>query len=174
MSPAQRNAIHLSAAAVVALVIGATLAACGSATGHRPAAPRQGNAVALMADPAWSLQVPPSARVGPGPATATVLVRGYRVEVTLAPNRDSSPDAVGVRLTRAGRPVTNATIGLAVSMLDMDMGRQYMGRLRRVQSGRFRERFGALGMPGRWEIRLVVSMNGGRPFPLVLVDHMRS
>jgi hypothetical protein len=63
-------------------------------------------------------------------------------------------------------------VELAFSMLDMDMGRQYLGQLRHSGPGRYSMRYDALGMPGRWELRLVVTPTSGKAFAVVLVDRM--
>jgi hypothetical protein len=113
-----------------------------------------------------------TARIGPGASRATIYKAGYRVTVTIGPNRSSRANAVSVALLTHGRPVHHTHIGLTISMLDMDMGQQVLGRLREAGAGRYERRYGALGMPGHWGMRFNVEPPDGKRFSVVVVDRM--
>ena len=88
-----------------------------------------------------------SARVGPGPVTATVSKSPYKVRVRVTPNRAAVPNAFSLTLTRDGKPVPGAEVITKFDMLDMEMGEQSY-RLRGAAAGRLRE-VGARARDGR-------------------------
>jgi YtkA-like len=114
-----------------------------------------------------------SARLGPGPATASARAHGYEVRVQLAPNRAGLANATSLQLRQRGRLVSGARVSLVVSMLDMDMGRQLMGRLAQTAPGTYARPEPALGMAGRWGMRFDVLPRKGAPFSITVVDRMR-
>ena len=107
-------------------------------------------------------------RVGPGPVQETILVGGYRVEVSLTPNRSTSNGIVSLRLTKRGRPV-RARVRLTTTMLTMNMG--YTGVLNQTKPGWYKHAWPVLGMGGRWRLLYVIAPTRGKRFTINLIDH---
>jgi hypothetical protein len=100
----------------------------------------------------------------------TVVLAGYRVEMSLTPNRVSSNATVAVELAQQGRPVSAARIRLTTMLLTMDMG--YTGLLLQTKPGRYVHAWPALGMPGRWRLQYEIVPRGGRRVLVTLVDRV--
>ena len=64
------------------------------------------------------------ARVGPGKVAETVHRAGYTLQVLVSPNKAAAPNSFALKLTRHGKPVTNASVTLTFAMLDMQMANQ--------------------------------------------------
>jgi copper transport protein len=107
---------------------------------------------------------------GPGPVSSVVAERGYRLELHVTPNRAAVPNAFAVRITRDGKPVTDAGVTATFTMLDMEMPAQTYRLANR--GGGLYERAGtpALVMVGRWGLTFQIAPTGGRPFDVVVVD----
>ena len=136
-------------------------------------------AAALFAAAVLSSLTPPSsalaniqdvsARVGPGPVTATVSKSPYKVHVRVTPNRAAVPNAFSLTLTRNGKPVPGAEVITKFDMLDMEMGEQSY-RLREQRPGVFSKSAPALVMVGHWGLQFEVTPPGGKPFVVTLLD----
>jgi copper transport protein len=136
-------------------------------------------AAALFAAAVLSSLAPPSsalakiqdvsARVGPGPVTATVSKSPYKVHVRVTPNRAAVPNAFSLTLTRNGKPVPGAEVITKFDMLDMEMGEQSY-RLREQRPGVFSKSAPALVMVGHWGLQFEVTPPSGKPFVVTLLD----
>ena len=136
-------------------------------------------AAALFAAAVLSSLTPPSsalaniqdvsARVGPGPVTATVSKSPYKVHVRVTPNRAAVPNAFSLTLTRNGKPVPGAEVITKFDMLDMEMGEQSY-RLREQRPGVFSKSAPALVMVGHWGLQFEVTPPSGKPFVVTLLD----
>jgi hypothetical protein len=149
-----------TALAAVSLVVAVPFARASSAS-EPAAASRPTQAV-------HASHAPPT--VGPGPVRKTIVVAGYRVELSLTPNRVSSNATVAVELAQQGRPVSAARIRLTTMMMTMDMG--YTGLLLQTKPGRYVHAWPALGMPGRWRLEYEIVPPGGRRFFVTLLDRV--
>jgi copper transport protein len=109
------------------------------------------------------------AHVGPGPVTEVVNKNGYRLQVQVAPNRAASVNSFAVRITKGGRPVTNATVLAGFSMLDMEMGTQTY-TLQEKAPGLYQRVAPALIMVGHWGLSFEVTPVGKPPFTVLFVD----
>jgi len=110
-----------------------------------------------------------SSRVGPGPVTSVTEKNGYRLELSVTPNRAAVPNAFAVRLTRGGQRVSGADIVIRVAMLDMEMGQQEY-RLRETSPGVYSHAAPALVMVGHWGLSFEIAPKGAAPFTVLLVD----
>ena len=111
-----------------------------------------------------------SAAVGPGPVAHTAEENGYRVELSVDPNRAAVPNRFDLKITKDGEPVRDAKVTAGFSMLDMEMGRQSYP-LPEVAPGVYRHEGPALVMVGRWGLEFEVDPPGGTPFTVTVVDH---
>jgi copper transport protein len=111
----------------------------------------------------------PAGRVGPGPVNRVVRQGDTRAVVRLGANRALVPIGYGLDLTRAGAPVTGATVVARFSQLDMDMGQQAYA-LREVGPGRYRTKGMPLLMVGNWGVTFEVTPRRGAPYSFTLVD----
>jgi copper transport protein len=109
------------------------------------------------------------ARVGPGPVRHHVVRAGTRAVVRLEPNTAVRPMAFGLDLSRAGRPLTGATVIAKFDMLDMDMGQEAY-KLRETRPGRYRRNGMPLIMVGNWGVTYEVTPRAGPPYSFVVVD----
>ena len=75
-------------------------------------------------------------------------------------------------VSRGGRPVRGARVSLVAFMLDMDMGRQLMGRLTATRPGTYAAVEPALGMAGHWGLRFFVTPPGHARFAVTVIDRM--
>jgi copper transport protein len=140
-----------------ALVAGAVLAAAVLTSLAPPA-----KAIAALGKPA--------ATVGPGRVSRAVERNGYRLALTVAPNKAAQNNRFAVRLTRGGHPVTGATVTAGLVMLDMEMGQQAY-RLPETAPGVYGRAAPALVMVGRWGLSLDVEPAGATPFTVTILDH---
>jgi hypothetical protein len=109
--------------------------------------------------------------VGPGAVSTPLDANGYRIALRLSPNRAGAAGTVAVTLSRSGAPVTGARVRIAFTMLDMRM-RGAGGGLLQIAPGRYASTRAALGMGGRWGVRVDVAPPRGRPFSVRVVDLM--
>ena len=109
------------------------------------------------------------ARVGPGPVRHHVVRAGTRAVVRLEPNTAVRPMDFGLDLSRAGRPLTGATVIAKFDMLDMDMGQEAY-KLRETRPGRYRRNAMPLIMVGNWGVTYEVTPRAGAPYSFVVVD----
>jgi copper transport protein len=136
-------------------------------------------AAALFAAAVLTSLAPPSkalaqighaaARVGPGPVTEVVREGAYRLEFRVHPNRAALPNAFGVKVTRAGKPVRGADVVAHFAMLDMEMGTQAY-RLPERSPGAYSRSAPALVMVGHWGLSFDITPPGKPPFNVLLVD----
>jgi YtkA-like len=135
------------------------------------------NDVAAQLDrPATPAAVPTTGRalvVGPGAVNARTVVGGYGLGLTLSPNRASARQTVRVTLTRGGRALTGATVGVAYSMPSMGMPQVYASTLRQSADGSYGSSDPALAMPGTWRLSFKVAVPGHAPVTLAVDDRMR-
>jgi hypothetical protein len=103
---------------------------------------------------------------------AALAPGGYRVRVSVTPNRSTALNRTTVVLTRNGRVVSSARVTLTTTMLDMPMP----GSTRRLHyaAGRYASPPTVLGMIGRWQLRVSVAPAHGAAFSVALVDRVRS
>lgn len=112
-----------------------------------------------------------AARIGPGPATAQLSARGYRLKLRLSPNRATAAKGrISVELLRHGQPVSGARIRLTCTMLDMHMPGLFAS-LRQSAPGRYEQDSPRL-MFGRWGLRLLVVPPTDEAFSVSLVDRI--
>lgn len=101
-----------------------------------------------------------------------LAVQGYELTVRLASNRAGSPDPLAVSVRHGARPVDGATVKATISMAEMDMG-SLTGHLSQTRPGIYARTAPALGMSGRYELRIDVAPGHGvRPFTATLLDDM--
>jgi copper transport protein len=111
-----------------------------------------------------------SAKVGPGRVSHVVTHNGYRVALDIDPNRAALPNTFAVKITRDGKPVTNAGVVARFAMLDMTMP-QLAYRLSEQAPGTFSRSAPALVMVGHWGVTFEVTPPGRSPFDVTLLDH---
>ena len=109
------------------------------------------------------------AKVGPGPVRHHVVQAGTRSVVRLEPNTAVRPMGFGVDLSRAGAPLTGATVIARFDMLDMDMGQEAY-RLSETAPGSYRRNAMPLIMVGNWAVTFDVTPRTGAPYSFLLVD----
>jgi hypothetical protein len=80
----------------------------------------------------------------------------------MTPNRAGSPNPLQVVLRRGGHPVDSAKIKATISMAEMDMG-SLTGHLPRIKPGVYARTAPALGMSGRYDLRLDVTPAASSP-----------
>jgi copper transport protein len=94
---------------------------------------------------------------------------GYRIQLTVAPNKAAAPNSFTVTLTRGGNPVRHATVVGGVSMLDMEMGTQsYV--LPESGAGVYTRSAPALVMVGHWALSFEITPPGQQEFTVLLID----
>lgn len=149
-----------------ALLVGAPalLAACGGSSART---------ITVGGEVAAPPAAVPAATVEVGPGTVgTVVVRGgYRLAIRVVPNRATSSNHVSVSVSQDGLPVAGARVGLAASMLTMDMG---TADYRLSGHGTYAVRTPAWLMAGLWELAFTVRPAGHPALSVGVVDHMRS
>jgi hypothetical protein len=111
-------------------------------------------------------------RVGPGPAATLLAQRGYRLRVTLGPNRASLSNRIAVEVTRAGAPVPGCLVRLEATMLAMRM--PYRGYDLVAGGGAYSARVPPWLMPGAWQLTLTVTPPGETPLELGFQDELQS
>lgn len=108
--------------------------------------------------------------VGPGPVSTVVVQGGYRVAVSITPNKAGLVfNTFTIRCTRGGRQVLG-TVTARFTMVAMPMPSLSL-TLRPVAPGVYRATGRTLTMPGRWEIRFRIGPRGASPFTLTVRDH---
>jgi copper transport protein len=144
-------------AAEAVLVAGTVLAAAVLSSLPPPAA--------ALAEESQSL-----ASVGPGRVASTLHVRGYTLQVLVAPNTAIKPNSFALRITRNGSPVRGADVQLGFAMLDMEMGNEAY-RLVETAPGVYTRAAPALVMAGRWALQFTITPHDGVPFNALVIDH---
>jgi hypothetical protein len=119
--------------------------------------------------PAFAKEGSALARVGPGPVAATVHQNGYTLRLLVHPNKAVRQNSYALQLTKGGKPVTNATVTLEFSMLDMQMPNQDYA-LTESSPGVYTQRKPAFVMVGHWGLEFSVTPHGGTPFTAFIVD----
>jgi YtkA-like len=114
-----------------------------------------------------------AAPVAPQPFAKRRSVRGYALELHVAPNRPTASARATLVLTRGGRPVNGARVRLTYRMLDMPMP-DVVRALPQTSPGRYADAGPVLGMSGRWGLRVDVAPPRAAPFSIRLLDRMRS
>jgi copper transport protein len=110
-----------------------------------------------------------SAHVGPGRVAEVVNKNGYRLELSVTPNRAAVPNMFSVRITRNGNPVRGAEVVSQFTMLDMEMGSQsYL--MKETAPGVYTRSAPSLVMVGHWGLTFEVTPPGKAPFSVLLVD----
>jgi copper transport protein len=109
------------------------------------------------------------AKLGPGAGTRVVTAEGYRLELSIAPNRAAVPNRFSVKITKDGRPATNLRVTTTFAMLDMEMGTQSYD-FRQTAPGVYTRSSPALVMVGHWGISFEVEPPGKPPFTVLLLD----
>jgi len=110
-------------------------------------------------------------RVGPGPASTVVEQGGYRVRVTLGPNRASAPNRIEVDVSRGGAPVGGCAVRLEATMLAMrmpDRGYELVER-----GGRYALSVPPWLMPGAWELTVTVTPPGHEAVRVAFQDELQ-
>ena len=140
-----------------ALVVGTVLAAAILSSLPPPAA--------ALAEQSQSL-----ASVGPGKVASTLHVKGYTLQVLVAPNTAIKPNSFALRITKNGQPVRGADVRLGFEMLDMQMGNETY-QLVESSPGVYTRAAPALIMAGRWALQFAITPRGGVPFNALVIDH---
>ena len=109
------------------------------------------------------------AHVGPGTVNKVVSENGYRLAISVSPNRAAVPNSFQVAISRGGKPVRNADVTVDFAMLDMEMGQQAY-HLSETGPGTYGHAAPALVMVGHWGLSFQVAPPGQRPFTVLLVD----
>lgn len=107
--------------------------------------------------------------VGPGPVAARLTRDGYRLQLTLTPNKPLVAGTVALRLARHGKPVNDARVRITFTMVGMD---GLTGRLTQTAAGLYSHRGPILGMSGHWSIRLDITPPHTARFSVSLVDQL--
>jgi copper transport protein len=110
-----------------------------------------------------------SAHVGPGQVDSTVTKDGYRLHVSVTPNRAAVPNSFAVSIAKSGKPVRQADVLLSFAMLDMEMQNQEY-RLAETSPGVYSRATPALVMVGHWGLSFQITPKGGQPVNVLLVD----
>lgn len=110
-----------------------------------------------------------AAQVGPGPVRSTVAAGGYRLELSVTPNRAAVDNRFSVRVTRGGRPVTGAAVTIRLTMLDMDMADSTY-RLAEGPAGTYTRTTPALVMVGHWGLHVGVEAPGAAAVEVFVRD----
>jgi FtsP/CotA-like multicopper oxidase with cupredoxin domain len=90
---------------------------------------------------------------------------GYKLEL-------HTRTGVTLRITRHGKPVRNASVGVTYTMMDMPMAPS-SGTLRQAAPGVYTGSGPAFVMPGRWQVAVRVVPRGHDPFTARLVSVLR-
>jgi hypothetical protein len=97
---------------------------------------------------------------------------GYSVTVALTPNRANGPIGLSIHVFRHGRSLTGARAHASFSMPSMNMWNAYTTALHASAGGRYAAAIPVLGMAGDWRLRIDVKPTSGRPFDVVVNDHI--
>jgi YtkA-like protein len=154
-----RRRPRLVAGGVAALLVLAGGAAAGAA------------AVFAQGSSVRTLEFPAAPRVVRSFVTMHLRAHDYRLDLRLTPNRATVANRAAVELLRRGTPVTGAHVRVTFTMLDMPMsGRRHV--LHETAAGRYAGAVPALGMNGRWGVRVEVTPKAGLPFSVDMVDRV--
>jgi predicted metal-binding membrane protein len=130
----------------------------------------------MFAHPSWlpsALGGPKSfaaeATIGRGGVTRVVRANGYELALGVEQNHATSSGVVSVRLRRGGRAVNGARMRARYTMLDMSM-RDVSVPLPQTGSGTYSASRPALGMAGRWGLRLDIEPRSAHAFTVSVVD----
>lgn len=107
--------------------------------------------------------------VGPGPVNETVHRNGFRIELSVTPNRAAAPNTFALRITKGGSAVSQAAVIVGFSMLDMEMGTQRYA-MRETAPGRYERSAPVLVMGGHWRLSFKVKPLGQQSFTILFVD----
>jgi hypothetical protein len=137
-----------------------------------------GAAALQLAHPTWlpaaiggSKAFRSSTHVGPGPVTRVLRAGDYKLELRLDPNRAYRPGTLSLRLLKGGRPVDRAEVRTTFTMLDMEMP-GVSTRLRRTGPGTYGRTVPALGMSGRWGLRIGITPSHAKTLLVGVVDRV--
>ena len=109
------------------------------------------------------------ARVGPGAFSTRVRKNGYDLDFRVSPNRAALPNSFSVKITKDGKPVTNASVLTKFAMLDMEM-QELAYTLPQHQPGVFSRSAPALVMVGHWALQYEITIPGKQPLDVLIVD----
>jgi copper transport protein len=109
------------------------------------------------------------AHVGPGSVNKVVSENGYRLAISVSPNRAAVPNSFQVAISHGGKPVRNADVTVDFAMLDMEMGQQAY-HLSETAPGTYGHAAPALVMVGHWGLSFQIAPAGQKPFTVLLVD----
>jgi hypothetical protein len=146
--------------ALVAIVAGAL-----AATAATPS--RQGLMAALQRPAA---QVAPQSTIAA--YTTTASAGRYRLQLRIGPNRATVANALSIRVTEAGRPVSGARVTVAFSMPAMNMWQGFTSRPAAAGAGVYRATVPIIGMSGRWRLRVSVERASAAPVSVSFSDRM--
>jgi copper transport protein len=111
-----------------------------------------------------------TAKVGPGPVSQTIKHGPYELQVGVAPNRAATFNAFSVKVTKNGKPVTNADVQAKFTQLDMDMGQQIYKLKERRPAFYSQPNLPSPVMVGAWGLDFTISPPGEAPFDILLID----
>ena len=109
------------------------------------------------------------AHVGPGSVNKVISESGYRLAISVSPNRAAVQNSFQVAISRGGQPVRNADVTVDFAMLDMEMGQQAY-HLSETAPGTYGHAAPALVMVGHWGLSFQIAPPGQKPFTVLLVD----
>jgi copper transport protein len=109
------------------------------------------------------------AHVGPGSVNKVVNENGYRLAISVSPNRAAVSNSFQIAISRGGKPVRNADVTVDFAMLDMEMGQQAY-HLSETAPGTYGRAAPALVMVGHWGLSFQIAPPGQKPFTVLLVD----
>jgi hypothetical protein len=154
----------LAALAVVLLAIAGAAVAVTSAT------PSRHQLLAVLGRPATRVAIRPLA----GAYTVTARAGHYRVQLQVGPNRAPVENALSLRITEHGRPLTGAQVQIAFSMPAMDMWHVFTIRPAAAGAGVYRGRIPVVGMSGTWQLGVRVAPRSAPGVNVNLNDRMGS
>jgi YtkA-like len=116
----------------------------------------------------------PAAFVGPGPFDQALAAGGDTLALRMTPNRASLRNEITTTVTQHGRAVSGVRVTVTYSMPAMDMWNALQMTLVPAGGGGYRANEPVLGMPGIWQLRIMVAPPGARAFTVVVNDRMNS
>jgi predicted metal-binding membrane protein len=128
---------------------------------------------ALVLDTGAAAAGPGAVTVGLTAAPAVMRSGGYRVELTIEPNRRGVRNELVLRATKRGRLLRDADLQASFEMLSMSMGIQRYSLVER-RPGVYSLAASPFAMPGDWGIGIEVTPHRGAPVSFRLVDRVRS
>jgi hypothetical protein len=109
----------------------------------------------------------------PAGLVAQASQAGYRIAVSVTPNRSTALNRLTVQVTQHGHRVTGARVTVLVRMLQMAMA-GIQEPLQPCPDGRYLNNQTTLGMIGRWGLRIAITPPHGTPFSTQIVDQVHS